>query len=199
MNKFLEYLKDTSTVICCNGFEELLQFFEIMKNNGYELSDKTNGKYTFFINDNKTFEFTTAAIYFDNILFPSFCEKINFHNKLWGGMTMEEAHRKMWNDLANGKIENKEEWIGLNNINDEKPPLHHCFACEATLNYTEDLKNLYMGMSCDRCPLIVNGKRGRNKYGCLNGLFDEWYNAKGFEKFRLAHEIANLEWKEVDK
>lgn len=37
----------------------------------------------------------------------------------WNGMTMQEAHRKMWNDLANGKIENKEEWIGLNNINNE--------------------------------------------------------------------------------
>lgn len=191
MNKFLEYLKDTSTVICCNGFEELLQFFEIMKNNGYELSDKTNDKYTFFINDNKTFEFTIAANYFDNILFPSFSEKINFHNKLWNGMTMEEAHRKMWNDLADGKVESKGEWLNLHNTNMEKIPIYYCFACEASLDNNRH-------RDCNRCPLIINGKRTVDGDPCLYGLFDEWCDATDFEKFELAHEIANLPWDEVN-
>lgn len=184
MNKFLEYLKDTSTVICCNGFEELLQFFEIMKNNDYELSDKTNGKYTFFINDNKTFEFTTAAIYFDNILFPSFCEKINFHNKLWNDMTMEEAHRKMWNDLADNKVKSQREWIDIYNANNEEVPTNCCFVCETNWNNNGFL-------SCSKCPLIVKDE----KYGCL---LRKWDDAEGFEKFRLAHEIANLPWNEAD-
>lgn len=190
MNKFLEYLKDTSTVICCNGFEELLQFFEIMKNNGYELSDKTNGKYTFFINDNKTFEFTTAAIYFDNILFPSFCEKINFHNKLWNGMTMEEAHRKMWNDLADNVVKTKEEWIGIHNLNDEKPPKNYCFACEVA--------SFNGAVSCGRCPLIIDGRKMLPGFSCLYELYGKWVDATGFEKFKLAHKIANLPWDEVN-
>lgn len=190
MNNFLEYLKNTNTTICCSDFEELFQFFRIMKDNGYELNDKMNGKYNFLINDNKIFEFTTPT-YFDNILFPAFRKKINSCDMLWNGMTLEKAHRKMWNDLADGKVKNKREWLKLYNTSNEKSPKHYCFACEASLN-DKGIK------SCNRCPLIVDGKRTTEGYSCLYGLFDRWVNATGFEKFRLAHEIANLPWDEVD-
>lgn len=190
MNKFLEYLKNTNIVICCSDFEELFQFFRIMKDNGYELNDKMNGKYNFLINDNKTFEFTTPT-YFDNILFPAFRKKFNSCDMLWNGMTLEKAHRKMWNDLADGKVKDKREWLNLYNTSNEKNPKHYCFACEASLN-DKDIK------SCNRCPLIVDGKRTTEGYPCLYGLFDRWVDATGFEKFRLAHEIASLPWDEVD-
>lgn len=44
-------------------------------------------------------------------------------------MTYEEAHRKMWNDLADGEVKAKEEWFEQNNINHEKIPANHCFTC----------------------------------------------------------------------
>lgn len=81
MNKFLEFLKDASITISCNNFEELLQFFEIMKSNGYELNEVSGG-YNFLIDNNKKFEFI-ASTCFNNISFSSFCEKINSHNNIY--------------------------------------------------------------------------------------------------------------------
>ena len=184
MNNFLEYLKNTNVTICCSDFEELFQFFKIMKDNGYELNDKINGKYNFLINDNKTFEFTMPT-YFDNILFPAFRKKINSCDMLWNGMTLEKAHRKMWNDLADNKVKSQREWIDIYNTNNEEAPTNCCFVCETSWNNNGFL-------SCSKCPLIVKDE----KYGCL---LRKWDDAEGFEKFRLAHEIANLPWNEADK
>lgn len=207
MNKFLEYLKNTNTVICCSDFEELFQFFRIMKDNGYELDDKMNGKYNFLINNNKTFEFTVPT-YFDNILFPAFRKKINSCDMLWNGMTLEKAHRKMWNDLADGKVKNKREWVNLYNTNNESDPDRYCFACEEARRikikvdkdseiYDKDghkLMTFYFSNNiCGYCPLGGGG----NSKQCLDGLYDKFSRAEGFEKFKLAHEIANLPWNEV--
>lgn len=112
--------------------------------------------------------------------------------RLWNGMTFEEAHRKMWNSLANNEVKSKREWFNLYNTNNEKIPTRYCFACEVSLND----KGL---INCNKCPIVINGKRGAEGLPCLYGLFDKWINATGFEKFRLAHEIANLPWNEVDK
>ena len=124
-------------------------------------------------------------------------------------MTMEEAHRKMWNDLADGKVEDKREWLDLYNTNNEDDPYFYCFACEEarTIKAKADrdietyYKKEYRAMTyrfnngiCDYCPLGGTG----NSEKCLHGLFDKWINVTGFEKFRLAHEIANLPWEDVD-
>lgn len=45
---------------------------------------------------------------------------------------------------------------------------------------------------CKYCPLL--GKD--DEFGrCLNGLYDDFCCAKGFDKFKLAYEIASLEWR----
>lgn len=111
---------------------------------------------------------------------------------LWNGMTFEEAHREMWNSLANNEVESKRDWLNTHNANNEELPIKYCFACEISSNNKKS-------QNCNNCPLTVDGKKMVNGTSCLNGLFDEWYNAKGFEKFKLAYKIANLEWKEVDK
>lgn len=106
--------------------------------------------------------------------------------RLWNGMTYEEAHRKLWNALADGEVKSKKEWFDLNNKNKEDLPLNKCFACESGLRKLKDNKDI-----CTVCPI--------NKIKCmpcLNGLYEKWEEAKGFEKFKLAHEIANLPWEE---
>lgn len=123
---------------------------------------------------------------------PAFCEVNERYiiykrqeEKLWNGMTYEEAHRKLWNALADGEVKNKQEWFDLNNKNKENLPLNKCFACELGLRKTET------NVMCSVCP--INKSKCQP---CLGGLYDKWQEAKGFEKFKLAHEIANLPWED---
>lgn len=104
----------------------------------------------------------------------------------WNGMTMEEGHRKLWNDLADNKVDSKREWFYQYNSENENAPRFYCFACEEALSRLGK-----SDMPCDYCPIGI-----RTENGCLDGLYDRWREAEGFEKFKLAHEIANLEWKE---
>lgn len=117
------------------------------------------------------------------------CGKIVYERKdqrLWNGMTYEEAHRRLWNALADGEVKSKKEWFDLNNKNKEDLPLNKCFACESGLRKLKDNKNI-----CAVCPI------NRSKcMPCLDGLYEKWEEAKGFEKFKLAHEIAKLPWEE---
>lgn len=109
--------------------------------------------------------------------------------KLWNGMTYEEAHRALWNALADGEVQTKSEWFEKNNKNNELNPYEKCFACDTALKRAKET----MGKSkCAFCPLCES-----TPLTCLNGLYNEWMGAaKGFKKFKLAHEIANLPWKE---
>ena len=107
--------------------------------------------------------------------------------KLWNGMTYEEAHRALWNALADGEVLTKREWFVLNNKNKEDIPKEHCFACAVAASKSKHGNDI-----CKYCPLC-NIEIGEN---CLSGLYAKWCEAKGFEKFKLAHEIANLPWKE---
>ena len=106
--------------------------------------------------------------------------------KLWNGMTYEEAHRALWNALADGDVKFKHDWFrGCDDI-----PYQKCFACEVAINKLHSVKG--NASMCQFCPLCDIDKEN----DCLNGLYDRWADAKGFEKFKLAHEIANLPWKE---
>jgi hypothetical protein len=107
---------------------------------------------------------------------------------LWNGMTYEEAHRALWNALADGEVTTKREWFEWNSQNKKKDiPRDYCFACDLAVRNSKKDSN-----TCSHCPLC------EWEYGddCLKGLYKKWINAKGFEKFKLAHEIANLPWKE---
>lgn len=102
---------------------------------------------------------------------------------LWNGRTYEENHRILWNMLADNPNMSKEEAINKMNVNGEKRPINDCFACE----YTGRDSIL---CNCDKCPICDRSLSG----DCLNGLYDKWDDATGFEKARLAHRIANLKW-----
>lgn len=109
----------------------------------------------------------------------------------WNGLTMKEAHRKMWNALANGEVKSKNEWFNKweTKFKSTERPENLCFACEEAKH--RSINDDY----CLNCPI---GKY-TNKSGCLDGLHDKWSFATGFKKFKLAHDIANLEWKENKK
>ena len=106
--------------------------------------------------------------------------------KLWNGMTYEEAHRALWNALADGDVRTKYEWFkGCDDI-----PYQKCFACEVAINKLHSTKG--NASMCQFCPLCDMDEHD----SCLKGLYDRWDEAKGFTKFKLAYEIANLNWKE---
>ena len=49
------------------------------------------------------------------------------------------------------------------------------------------------GLACNYCPICnYSNNNGR----CLNGLYDKFQDAKGYERVTIAHEIANLKWEE---
>ena len=133
---------------------------------------------------------------------------------MWGDMTYAEAHKKMFMAIANGEVATKTEWLEKTDPSLTLSYLeleNSCFACEEAKRRrekankdnefyaTKDDHKLavfrFNDSICNYCPL---GGLGKNRK-CLNGLYDEYINSKGFEKFKLAYEIANLEWKEVDK
>ena len=128
---------------------------------------------------------------------------------MWGNMTYAEAHKKMYMAIANNEVPSKGEW--LEKTNPYPAPYYHeltnnCFACdeakrrrekeEVELRAAKNDSGMLIYHSpesiCKYCPLL--GKD--DEFGrCLNGLYDDFCCAKGFDKFKLAYEIANLEWR----
>lgn len=128
---------------------------------------------------------------------------------MWGNMTYAEAHKKMYMAIANNEVPSKGEW--LKKTNPYPAPYYHeltnnCFACdeakrrrekeEVELRAAKNDSGMLIYHSpesiCKYCPLL--GKD--DEFGrCLNGLYDDFCCAKGFDKFKLAYEIANLEWR----
>ena len=137
-------------------------------------------------------------------------EKENLN--MWGDMTFAEAHKEMFMAIANGEVSCKKEWLNKTSpVSFDYGLENDCFACEEakrrsaeadkklTAFYYKDEYKLLTSHShsndsfCNYCPLgdgVGDSKR------CLNGLYDKFIFAKGFEKFKAAYEIANLEWKE---
>lgn len=131
-------------------------------------------------------------------------------NKMFGELTYPEAHKKMFMAIANGEVNSKLEW--LKKTNPDFDPYYRklendCFACTEAIRReaeveTQDIRNAFSMLAyhsfsdtyCKYCPL---GGIGDSKM-CLNGLYGKFFNAKGFEKFKLAYEIANLDWKEKE-
>ena len=128
-----------------------------------------------------------AAILYGDVLFDR-NKDVTF---TWNGLTMEKAHRRMWNDFADGKVKSKSEWFNewKTKFKSTERPENLCFACEEAKH--RSINDDY----CLNCPI----GEYTNESGCLDGLYDKWYFATGFEKFKFAHDIANLEWKENEK
>ena len=127
---------------------------------------------------------------------------------MWGDMTFAEAHKEMFMAIADGEVSCKKEWLNKTSpVPFDYGLENDCFACEEakrrkkeadeklTALYNKDGYKLLTSHSndsfCNYCPL-----RGWSSDGCLHGLYDKFIFAKGFEKFKAAYEIANLEWKE---
>lgn len=115
-------------------------------------------------------------------------ERKDNKGNLFHGQTLEYWHRVMWNWLADHPDKDKKDWGELQNFTKEEMKelniSYHCFACMTIRRFDRG--------SCCGCPIC-----GTYDYstGCLNGLYDEWLNSKGFKRAQIAHEIANLEWK----
>lgn len=112
--------------------------------------------------------------------------------KTWNGMSYEQAHRLLWNTIADIEEEIKDgtdsylikdKAFKKINKNHEPLPTNKCFACVTAYKRAD---------SCLGCPLYDINNENHN---CLNGLFRLWLDAKGKEKAKYAREIANLPWK----
>jgi len=109
-------------------------------------------------------------------------------------MTNHEGHIKLWNELAKTGSDEKGEAFEAVFGDEITIPFCHCFACEATLDYTTHDRN------CDLCPIFWRGSRGYpESVPCTRpgSPFDTWCCAKTKkERKRLAAIIRDLPWKE---
>lgn len=101
----------------------------------------------------------------------------------------KKMHRAMWNDIADGKVFSKEEWIELFDAN---YVTSNCYACEEA-NKRKLEKNGQFFELCKYCPITP-----KEHPDCCSGLYDEWKREEDKDKKReLAKKIADLEWKEI--
>lgn len=120
---------------------------------------------------------------------------------MWGNMTYAEAHKEMFMAIANGEVGCKKEWLDKTSPTPSYELENFCFACEEAKRRKEkdeENKTIVLGGKslCSYCPLGDGIDWSSN--GCLHGIFNKFIFAKGFEKFKAAYEIANLEWKEEE-
>lgn len=97
------------------------------------------------------------------------------------------GHKKLWNWLAEHPRNSKGDYFRIAN---ELIPEHDCYACD----YSERCVNqMDCDAFCESCPFMIE-----NSIFCLNGLYDEWEDAKEDENAarervkELALKIANL-------
>lgn len=128
-------------------------------------------------------------IFYDNSLVLIWEREDDKDENLFHGQTLEYWHRELWNWLADNPDKKKSDWVKLQNFTEEERKElvgdGSCFACMYSTRIIDN-------DGCRDCP-ICDIKRG---YSCLNGLFMEWETSEGFKRAQVAHEIANLEWKE---
>ena len=99
----------------------------------------------------------------------------------------EKLHRQMWNDIAEGKVYDKKEWLNKYCSSNMEMPYSECFACEEAKSRAGEDDSYYCGC-CPITPVEENL--------CCGGLYSEWHNEKNEDiKRTLAKEIAELEWK----
>lgn len=106
----------------------------------------------------------------------------------YDGKSFSELFEEQWNWLADNPEKSKADWFEKF-YPDEERIKDDCFACQHNLEAGE----VY---TCEKCPIC----KRKALLGCLNGLYDAWYNAKHDGNFEIASNIArciaNLKWEE---
>lgn len=101
-------------------------------------------------------------------------------------LSNEELHKRLWRDIAEGRIKDKKEWFDIHNEIIE--PKNLCFACQEAINRRDEKGS--DEYSCKYCPITEIDE------SCCGGLYVEWRNEKNEDKKRkIAKEIAELEWR----
>lgn len=129
-----------------------------------------------------------------NVVVAGVCdEEAIIRNKLlWESPTsaereFEKMHRAMWNDIADGKVFDKTDWVklfGSDNV------FMDCYACEEAYRRKNEKGEDIFGL-CKYCPITPKGHPD-----CCSGLYHEWWREDDKDRAReLAREIANLEWR----
>ena len=103
-------------------------------------------------------------------------------SKLWEGMTYEQAHRALWNWLADHPNKGKVDWFHEHKSTTHKIkiPDRFCFACEAA-------------EECSQCPLGFT----KDKQCTQSSAYKAWQCNTGYTKSLAAKFIAELPWREV--
>ena len=102
--------------------------------------------------------------------------------------TNEEAHRLLWNWLAENPSMSKRDFFDSHLVN--ILPIGKCYACVEVL----DRK-----LGCGSCPINWSNVEGAKCKHCgdFNSLYTTWRITNDLEiKALIAREIANMEWKE---
>jgi len=101
--------------------------------------------------------------------------------------TTEEAHRKLWNWLAEEVDDLKTKKDFFEEFNISEIPDNGCYACgECDGN-------------CEKCPIKWSEDQVNSDYKCLEeySLYNKWYYSYDvLERSALAKQIAELPWKE---
>lgn len=95
-------------------------------------------------------------------------------------------HKEMWLWLAANPDAGKEDWPRWKDMDIlAAKAIHHCFACTSL----EDRETVD---TCERCPLLWGTLDNKCIGGEYNGLYEQWIDARGSRRSKLAVEIANL-------
>lgn len=157
-----------------DDYEDNLLFYGFDK--GLDIVKVTRGDNVYNINN--------AGIEFNEVVFKRKDADLFY-------LSYEELHRRLWRDIAEGKVKDKAEWFKIHNELIE--PRNFCFACQEAIEKGRVFYWIEGGI-CEFCPI----KKETDEL-CCGGLYKEYTNASFLgledEKRRLAKEIAELEWK----
>ena len=92
-------------------------------------------------------------------------------------------HKKMWNDIATGKVDSKREWLDKCYSQDMKIPYNGCFACEEARRKEKEEDDSY----CVCCPITP-----LKEDLCCGGLFQEYERLREEGSLREAAYYAGL-------
>lgn len=105
-------------------------------------------------------------------------------------LSYEELHRRLWRDIAKGRVKNKKEWFNIHNEIIE--PCNLCFACQEAISRRNE--EGACESCCGYCPI----KEETDKK-CCGGLYEKYREALSLgleeEKKNLAKKIAELDWR----
>ena len=94
-----------------------------------------------------------------------------------------QLFKKMWNDIATGKVDSKREWLDKYYPQNMKMPCNGCFACEEARRREKEEDDSY----CVCCPITP-----RDEDLCCGGLYNEYERLRDEGDLREARYYAGL-------